>query len=173
MHPSVFELFRQPDFQKLSSVSDRIGYLSHYFLGKPYLANPQGEGDDAEFDTAPLYRFDGFDCVTYVNNILALALSRDFAEFQKKLLQINYYDGDAKFEKRFHFMSLDWNPQNQKNNIVRDITCEIFDEKNRSIAMLAEGEIDKPHWFLKKSEHESETRKNAREAVAFGKFCFL
>ncbi|HLB55703.1 MAG TPA: N-acetylmuramoyl-L-alanine amidase-like domain-containing protein [Coxiellaceae bacterium] len=143
----------------LSSLTKSIDHLSHSFLEKPYITNPQGEGTDAEFDSAPLYRFDGFDCVTFVNNILALSLSHNLSEFQKKLLQINYYHAEAKYENRFHFMSLDWNPQNRKNNIVRDVTCEILDEKKNPIAIFAEGEIDKPNWFLKKSENETDARK--------------
>lgn len=134
--------------QQLLSVVARIDYLSAFFLGKPYIANPQGEGTG--FDSAPLYRFDGFDCVTFVNNILALALSHDETSFVKKLLQLNYDDSIPHYENRFHFMSADWNPQNQKNNIVRDVTLDIKDEKNNVIAVWAEGEIDRPNWFIKK-----------------------
>ncbi|EKD77319.1 MAG: hypothetical protein ACD_42C00381G0004, partial [uncultured bacterium] len=128
--------------------------------------NPQGEGIDGEFDQAPLYCFDGFDCVTFVNNVLALALSHNLSEFQKKLLLINYYDGIARFDNRFHFMSADWNVQNQKNKFVTDITADIFDEKNKSIALFAEGEIDKPNWFLKKAESETAERADYLRRIA-------
>lgn len=142
----------------LGDVHDRVDYISHYFLGKPYIVNPQGEGENGEIDQAPLCCFDGFDCVTYVNTVLALALSRNVNEFQSTVLKINYYHSIPKFENRFHFMSLDWNPQNQKNNIVCDITETICDEKQNPIAMMAEGEIDKPNWFLKKAENETADR---------------
>lgn len=134
--------------------SARIDHFTQQFLGKPYIANPQGEGDAAEFDSAPLFRFDGFDCVTYVNNILAMALSHDEQSFEKKLLQINYYNAIPKYENRFHFMSLDWNLENQKNKIVQDVTQEI----GENIVAFAEGEIDKPNWFLKKAENETPAR---------------
>lgn len=142
----------------LIDLSDRIDYISQYFLGKPYIADPQGEGIDGEIDQAPLFRFDGFDCVTYVNTVLALSLSQNADTFQSNLLKINYYDSIPRFENRFHFMSLDWNPQNQKNNILRDITDNIFDENQKPIAMMAEGEIDKPNWFLKKADSETAER---------------
>lgn len=152
------------------AVRDRIDFLSHYFLGKPYIANPQGEGENAPIDPAPLFRFDGFDCVTYVNNILALALSHDEKSFEKKLLQLNYYDAIPIYENRFHFMSVDWNPENQKNNIVKDVTeeigkriqklqklkevtqlpTEVFSGIYKNMAEFAEGDIDRPNWFIKK-----------------------
>ena len=142
----------------LTDVNDRIDYVSQYFLGKPYITNPQGEGADGEFDHAPLFRFDGFDCVTYVNTVLALSLSQNASEFQSNLLKINYYDAIPKFENRFHFMSLDWNPQNQKNKMLRDMTENFVDENQKPIALFAEGEIDKPNWFLKKCENETAER---------------
>ena len=147
-----------PALNALSVISIRIEFLSQLFLGKPYIANPQGEGINAEFDSAPLFRFDGFDCVTYVNNILALALTGDVDSFQKKLVQINYYDAVPRYENRFHFTSLDWNPQNQKNEMMRDITGDILDQRKVPLVLLAEGEIDKPNWFLKKAESESADR---------------
>jgi len=142
----------------LTNVDDRIDYVSQYFLGRPYIINPQGEGADGEFDQAPLFRFDGFDCVTYVNMVLALSLSHTVSEFQSNALKINYYDSIPTFENRFHFMSLDWNPQNQKNKIIRDITENFINEYKKPIVEYAEGEIDKPNWFLKKSESETAER---------------
>lgn len=138
------------------AIADRIDYLSQYFLGRPYIVNPQGEGDQGEIDQAPLYRFDGFDCVTLVNNILALSRANDTDSFRNELLKINYYDSMPRFENRFHFMSIDWNPQNQKNHILKDVTETLVDKNNNQIAVYAEGEIDKPGWFLKRAESASE-----------------
>lgn len=142
------ELHENALLQQISGFAARIDYFSRQFLGKPYLGGAQGEGDQGEFDQSPLYCFDAFDCLTYVNNVLALALSDNPFEFEKKLLQINYYDGVAKYENRFHFMSVDWNPQNQKNKILTDITETIAD------ANYAEGDIDRPNWFLNRSESD-------------------
>jgi len=138
-------------FNKSSQISDlatRIDFFGQQFLGVPYLAGAQGEGEQAELDQSPLYRFDAFDCLTYVNNVLALSLSRNETEFKEKLLQINYYDSIAKYENRFHFVSVDWNLQNQKNKIITDITDTIAD------VSYAEGEIDRPNWFLHRSEKD-------------------
>ena len=136
----------------------RITHFSALFLGKPYLSGAQGEGEKGEFDQSPVFRFDAFDCLTYVNNVLALALSENESDFLRKLLQINYYEGVAKYENRFHFMSIDWNPQNQNNTILIDITETVGD------VLYAEGEIDKPGWFLKRTEQDIKLKKPVSDA---------
>lgn len=155
-----------PTLEKLTNISARVDYLTRAFMGKPYLTNPQGEGIDAQFDQSPLYRFDGFDCVTFVNTILALALSHDLPSFEKKMVQINYYNDSVTFDNRFHFMSVDWNPQNQKNQIVKDITTTVVDENKNPIAEFAQGEIDRPNWFLKRAENESVERAKYLKDIA-------
>lgn len=121
-----------PGTRGWASISD----ISNRFLGKPYQTGAQDQD---------LYNLKSFDCVTYVNSVLALYRSNNEREFQQQLLQLNYYDADPLFEKRFHFMSVDWNLQNQQNNVVRDIT-ETF-----SGVKFASGDIDKPNWFLKQT----------------------
>lgn len=133
--------------ERYPDLTDRINYYSACFLGKPYVLGAQGEGPDGEFDQAPLCRFDAFDCVTHVNDVLALAMSAKQEDFIQNLLRINYYHADAKFENRFHFMSCDWNVQNQQNGIVKDITRQVCDPNGKSIALEAVGDIDKPGWY--------------------------
>lgn len=146
-------LYQHPKMQT-TEIFDRLNFLTHYFLGRPYIAGAQGEGPMGEFDQFPLYRFDGFDCVTFVNNLLALAISLKKVNFKNNLLKINYYDGEPFYQNRFHFMSLDWNPQNQKNHIVLDITQQIVDNNDQPIAAYAEGIIDKKNWFLHRTEND-------------------
>src|SRR3990167_8323800 len=146
----MFDLSTCFDLCTAKALPDRIDYFTQQFLGRPYVGSAQGEGSQGEFDQSPLFRFDAFDCVTYVNNVLALALSSNAAEFQNHLLKINYYNGIPKYENRFHFMSVDWNLQNQKNNIVRDVT----EEMGSAIVAYAEGEIDRPNWFAHRNMHD-------------------
>ena len=105
----------------------RIIFFAQYFLGQrsPYIANPLGEGPQGEFDQAPLYRFDGFDCTTFVETILALSLSRSVEEFDRNLKQIRYKDGLVGYQTRNHFPSIDWIPNNSAQGFVKDITAEI------------------------------------------------
>ncbi len=126
---------------------DKMTFISGHFLGKPYLNGALGEGPAAEFDENPRFRTDSFDCVTFVNTVLAVAISKNKDEFNRHILKINYYDSDPRYEKRFHFMSVDWNVQNTKWGLVRDVTAQIFNASGRSIAVMAEALIDRPNWF--------------------------
>lgn len=150
----IANLYTQTSWISLPDVFARIDYLTTLFMEKPYISAPQGEGANTSIDQAPLYRFDAFDCVTFMNNILALALSNDLISFQKNLLRINYYHAKPLFENRFHFMSIDWNPQNQKNKIVVDVTEKISGKNGEAIVDFAQGEIDRPGWFLKQADNK-------------------
>jgi hypothetical protein len=48
-------------------------------------------------------------------------------------------------------MSVDWNPQNAKFGLVRDITQQIKDKNNQTIFSIAAVEINRPNWFLHRS----------------------
>lgn len=146
------ELLQQVN--KYTDIFSRIDLLTTYFLGTPYILGAQGEGERGEFDQFPLCRFDGFDCLTFVNNILALSFSHDIKSFEHYLLHLNYYEALPKYENRFHFMSLDWNPQNQRQGFLRDITETIVNAEGKPIAAMAEGVIDKKSWFLRRTEKD-------------------
>lgn len=129
---------------KSRSMIDRLDFYSNKFLGLPYQKNAQDEDQ--------LFRFDAFDCVTYVNNVLALSFSNTQDEFLAHLLRLNYYDGVATFDKRFHFMSCDWNVENQKNQYVKDVTDVITNSLGETVYCTAKGDINKPAWFLKQNK---------------------
>lgn len=131
-----------------NSDADIIEALSGFFLHVPYVLGALGEGPRARFDQNPLYRHDAVDCLTYVNTVLALFFSKGFEEFEQKILDLNYYEGMALYQNRFHFMSADWNPQNAKNGFIRDISTEILQDFDRSDPELATTLINKPNWFL-------------------------
>lgn len=139
---------------KAANITDlvsRIVYFSHLFLGAPYVGGCLGEGETGRFDQSPLYRFDCFDCLTYVNTVLALAYASSAQEFQQRLLQLNYYDAEPNYVKRFHFMSLDWNPRNQQAGFIRDITRELLNDKGQPFFLSATTDIDKAGWLRKRS----------------------
>jgi cell wall-associated NlpC family hydrolase len=101
-----------------SSASSRIDLLSHRFLGHAYQANPLiGSAVESEVFVASL---DGFDCVTYVETVLALARSSNADDFIKWLRKIRYEDGRIQWERRNHYMS-GWIRNNVREGIVRPI----------------------------------------------------
>ncbi|MFN9068599.1 MAG: N-acetylmuramoyl-L-alanine amidase-like domain-containing protein [Bdellovibrionales bacterium] len=110
------------------------------FIGLPYLQDPLGEGFGKDSD--PLYRFDGFDCTTFVETVLALSRSTDFQDFERRILEIRYFHGIPEFTERNHFTDKDWIPNNVRKGILTDITNYLSSETAQ-----AEAVIDKSAWF--------------------------
>ncbi len=133
------------------STLQRIKFVSKALLDKPYNLGALGEGAGGNYDQAPLYRVDGFDCETYVDTVLAIALSTNLDNFKQCIKAIRYENGKVGYLTRNHFASLDWNLNNQKIGITKDITASIVNPKNQPVAKMATAVIDKPAWYAKKS----------------------
>src|SRR6059058_4684090 len=98
------------------SAGSRIDILSRKFLGKTYKPYPLiGSVDTPEVFTASL---DGFDCVTYIETILALARASTADEFSKRLRKIRYEQGCVRWVRRNHYMTA-WIRNNVKEGFVR------------------------------------------------------
>lgn len=130
------------------SVTARVSAYAHYFLAQksPYIVDPLGEGEKGEFSQKPLYRFDGFDCTTFVETVLALSFSHSPLEFKSTLNKIRYKNGVVSYETRNHFPSVDWIPNNTKAGFVKDITGEIGGNATR----WSQTWIEKDNWFSMK-----------------------
>jgi cell wall-associated NlpC family hydrolase len=104
--------------KSIHSVGSRIDYLSGYFLGHSYKPNPLiGSAETAEVFTASL---DGFDCVTYIETIVALARASDVDDFTECLRKIRYERGRIQWERRNHCMTA-WIRNNVRNGIIRPL----------------------------------------------------
>src|SRR6266446_4067236 len=96
----------------------RIDVLSRHFLGHSYEPNPLiGSADTAEVFTASL---DGFDCVTYIETILALARASSVDDFVEWLRKIRYEQGRIQWKRRNHYMTL-WIRNNIREGIIRPV----------------------------------------------------
>ncbi len=122
-------------------ISERIIPLSEPLLGLPYVDGGLGEGLNGQFDRDPLSRFDLFDCTTFVETVLAGAMSYSPSEFERNLIKLRYQHGNVDFITRNHFASADWIPNNQW--ALRDITQDIALDHTA----FAETLIDKPAWY--------------------------
>ena len=101
------------------SAASRIDLLSRNFLGHLYKTNPLiGSSDTPEVFTAS---FDGFDCVTYIETVLALARASSVDDFIESLRKIRYEDGRVQWERRNHYMTL-WIRNNIRNGILRPVS---------------------------------------------------
>lgn len=128
-------------------MAERIDIVSASFLGKPYVLGALGEGPKGHFDQSPLYRVNGFDCETYVDTVLALALGSNPQSFQQCINRIRYHQGEVSFLTRNHFASLDWNINNQKQGFIKDITQSFRNKNKQPVAKIAVALINKPSWY--------------------------
>ncbi len=129
------------------SFEKRLEKISAYFIGRPYDGNgPLGEGKDGDYDKDPLFRTDKFDCTTFVETVLSIALAKDFHDFQKNINAIRYKDGKVSFVARNHFPDLDWIPNNAKAGFLRDVTAQVA---GKHTTELATAEINKRGWYKK------------------------
>lgn len=104
------------------SFSQRLTVIAQASLGTPYQDGPLGEGATGQFDQDPLIDLGRVDCVTYVEQSVALAASRNYAEAVQKLQEIRYHRATINFEARNHFMISDWI---QNNPWCRDVSTAL------------------------------------------------
>jgi len=101
------------------SAGNRIEIFSRHFLGHPYQINPLiGSAETPEVFTVSL---DAFDCVTYIETILALSLAANSDEFEEWLRKIRYQNGRIAWERRNHYMT-GWIRSNLRAGAVRRLS---------------------------------------------------
>jgi hypothetical protein len=101
------------------STAGRIDILSRHFLGHSYKPNPLiGSADTAEVFTAS---FDGFDCVTYIETVLALSRASNVDDFIEWLRKIRYERGRIQWERRNHYMT-QWIRNNVREGTMKPLS---------------------------------------------------
>jgi hypothetical protein len=98
---------------------ERLVALAKLTLGTPYGDGPLGEGPGAKHDPDPIVDLGRVDCVTYVEQILALAAEDTYAAAVDVLQQIRYHNGAIDYGTRNHFFIADWI---RNNTFARDVT---------------------------------------------------
>ncbi len=94
--------------ESVRGLSRRIRFFSGKFLGTPYLLGPAGEGYLDTLEPKPMVRTDSFDCVTFLEHVLALAKSPDAESLFEVLQKIRYFDGKIAYKFRKHYFVEDW-----------------------------------------------------------------
>jgi hypothetical protein len=110
---------------KHGTLAERVVEVTDEFLGAPYVLSPLGEGPGASPDADPLMRFDAFDCTTFVETSMALALAKDLDEARLLLEVIRYRDAKVDYLARRHFPEAEWIPELVKLGFLKDITREV------------------------------------------------
>lgn len=101
------------------SLHERVLLASERFLNTPYQVSPLGEGSG--FDPDPLWRYDAVDCLTFVEQTLALSLSANLQALPQWMAALRY-DGAPVYEERNHLMEAQWLPNNQRKGFLVDVT---------------------------------------------------
>lgn len=122
--------------------NQKIEFYSAKFLSTNQGNGPLGEGQNGEFDRDPLYRFDMFDCTTFIETILGMSVSNDLREFEKNIIEIRYAHSIPNFIERNHFISLDWIPNNSRKGFIKDITSTLFEQFETASTI-----ISKKNWY--------------------------
>lgn len=110
-------------------VGRRMEAASHDFLGLPYLNEAAGEQDAGDPD--PPARYDTFDCLTFVEEVLGLALSADPLYAPGIRDALRYKDAGPRpgwtraYDERRHFMEAQWLPDAVRNRLLVDITDRV------------------------------------------------
>src|SRR5690606_26000414 len=104
-------------------IGDRTVAIARWFVGERYTPCTLETGDAERL----VVDLDDFDCVTYVETMLAMArvLGRgtpSYDAFRDELRRIRYRGGEiAGYASRLHYFS-DWIADNERLGIVRDLT---------------------------------------------------
>jgi hypothetical protein len=105
--------------QNTSPIGARMRLIANRFRGLPYVRNPLiGDAVSPELFTVSLKEFD---CVTYMETVLALALTRSVEEFLDLLRRLRYKNGVVEWRCRNHYMS-DWIRNNARIGVVENLT---------------------------------------------------
>lgn len=112
---------------KNASISKIIEKVGVSFLGTEYVA---GTLDEDTYTEKLVIKISGLDCVTFVENTLAISRAIQAGEptlsrYKDELQAIRYRDGKIEgYTSRLHYFS-DWICDNEKKGIVKDITKQI------------------------------------------------
>jgi hypothetical protein len=104
---------------KRRPLGERVVAMSQRFLGTPYQVSPLGEGQGEDPD--PLFRFDAVDCLTFVEETLALSVAPSLEDVERVALLLRYGAG-ATYVDRNHLMEAQWLPHNEAKGFLRDVT---------------------------------------------------
>lgn len=117
-----------------NSIGARMKLISARWLGAPYLVQPL-KGSLTEPEEF-VVRLDGFDCVTYIETVLALAGAQDVNGFLNRLRTLRYANGEVSYATRLHYTT-DWSKANIQRGYLQDVTLgDDTVERTKTLNML-------------------------------------
>jgi hypothetical protein len=147
--------------QQLINITDRnqrVQQAGQYFMDRPY-ATSGAEGEGNWCDVAkrncphiqqdPIYRTDQLNCQTLVQAILGTINAKNLNQYEDNILKIEYgAAGESPYSihyyNRNNFASGDFNPINQANGILTDVTNSM---PFQDIVKSTSANITRQTWF--------------------------
>ncbi|MBZ0269830.1 DUF1460 domain-containing protein [bacterium] len=133
-----FPACASPPWSRYADDVDADGVVARFLeateamLGTPYANGPLGEGEDGAIDTDPRVDFERVDCVTYLEQALALAVTTDgTGPFLANLDAIRYAGRRVDYADRNHYMIADWIPANDW--LLEDVTARLAGERAATV----------------------------------------
>ena len=126
MNRAEIDAFIRETGSRHADFLERLQIHSERALGAPYRWFPLGEGPQGKYDRDPLIDFAHVDCLTFCEQILAMALADNYDEMFQRLQRLRYRGGEIDIRERNHFTISDWLTNNSW--LVEDITTTIGGE---------------------------------------------
>jgi len=107
----------------------------------------------------PVYRLDFLDCQTFVQVALALLYSNSLNQFDRNYLKISYGSAGnpnnemVHYYNRNHFIDADFNPINQRNGWLTDVTSQGVLSSHASVSTA---KFNRKNWFLQQQKNLTE-----------------
>lgn len=104
-------------------INERIPKIAAFFIGTPYKSNTL----NVTLKELPVINLHELDCVTFVENVLALAFLEEYnnnaiPQFIANIIKLRYRNGEIiDYTSRLHYSS-DWLYEMQKQHFLTDIT---------------------------------------------------
>jgi len=108
--------------KRAQPVAARVETISRRFLGRPYVTNPLiGSANTPEVFIAGINGIrGGFDCVTYVETVIARSYARNTKNYASFLRRIRYESGRVDWKRRNHYMT-NWIRNNAAAGLVQQL----------------------------------------------------
>ena len=113
---------RIQQMKRAQPVAVRVDSISRHFLGRPYVTNPLiGSVATPEVFISGIDGIrGGFDCVTYVETVIARSYARNAKDYASFLRRIRYESGRVDWKRRNHYMT-NWIRNNARAGLVRQL----------------------------------------------------
>lgn len=104
-------------------IGERVAQTALFFLNTPYVGGLlNNEPETLIVDLNQL------DCVTFVDNVLALTTSRDEKSYLEQLKKVRYRNGEISFVARLHYSS-DWIYEMTRIGLLKDMSQKMGGKK--------------------------------------------